>query len=316
MRLTIGAGCIAALLVGSIAGQLVAQGGAAPPPAPDAAPAAGAGGQGAGRGGGRGGRGGPGRGFPAQQRELADQATLDRGKLLYEINCRSCHGPDLRGGETGGPNLLRSDLALKDQHGELIIPVVRQGQQTPGMTPMPAMQLPDADIVAIAEYIHGVQASARGQGAPPAGPPVELNIVVGNAQAGQAYFARTCTACHTLQSMQGIATRIPNPMQLQNAWVAGGGRGGRGGRGAGGGTSEVTVTVTLPDGRRFEGPLVRIDDFIVVITMPDGTDRSFARSGDVPRVDINDPRRAHRNLLSSYTDTDMHNVTAFLVTLK
>ena len=251
MRPTIAVTCAAALFIGSVAAHVGAQDRPAAPPTPAGAPAADAGGQGRGRAGG----GGAGRGFPAQQRQLADQATRDRGRLLYDINCRSCHGADLRGGETGGPNLLRSQLALTDLHGELIIPVVQQGRQTPGMPAMPPMPLPDADIVAIAEYIHAVQATARGQGAPPAGPPIQLNIVVGDPKGGAAYFNRTCTTCHTLQSLQGIATRIPDPMQLQNTWVAGGG--GRGGRG---GSSPVTVAVTLPGGQRFEGPLVRYDN--------------------------------------------------------
>ena len=311
MRLTIGIACAAALIIGSIAGYLGAQDAPPAPPGAAGAPAGAAGGQGRGRGGGGGAGGGAGRGFPAQQRQLADQATRDRGRLLYEINCRSCHGADLRGGETGGPNLLRSQLALTDLHGELIIPVVQQGRQTPGMPAMPPQPLPDGDIVAIAEYIHGVQATSRGQGAPPAGPPIQLNIVVGDPKAGEAYVNRTCTTCHTLQSLRGIATRIPDPMQLQNTWVAGGG--GRGGRGGG---SPVTVAVTLPDGQRFEGPLVRYDNFIVILTMPDGTQRSFARNGDLPKVEVKDPRDGHRKLLPTYTDKDMHDVTAFLVTLK
>jgi len=306
MRLTIAITCAAALLVGSVAGHLGAQNAPAATQGPAGAPAAGQG-----RGGGGGAGAGAGRGFPAQQRQLADQATRDRGKLLYEINCRSCHGADLRGGETGGPNLLRSQLALTDLHGELIAPVVQQGRQTPGMPAMPALSLPAPDIVAIAEYIHAVQATARGQGSPPAGPPIQLNILVGDAKAGEAYFNRTCTTCHTLQRLQGIATRIPDPMQLQNTWVAGGG--GRGGRGGG---SPVTAAVTLPDGQRFEGPIVRYDDFIVILTMPDGTQRSFARNGDSPKVEVKDPREGHRKLLPSYTDKDMHDVTAFLGTLK
>ena len=301
MRLTIGVTCAAALLIGSVAGHLGGQDASPAPPGSAGAPAGGAG-------------RGAGRGFPAQQRQLADQATRDRGKLLYEINCRSCHGADLRGGETGGPNLLRSQLALTDLHGELIIPVVQQGRQTPGMPAMPAQPLPDADIVAVAEYIHAVQATSRGQGAPPAGPPIQLNIVVGDPKAGEAYVNKTCTPCHTLQSLQGVATRIPDPMQLQNTWVAGGR--GPGGRGEGrGGGSPVTAAVTLPDGR-FEGPLVRYDDFIVILMMPDGTQRSFARNGNLIGLEIKDPREGHRKLLPTYTDKDMHDVTAFLVTLK
>ena len=116
-------------------------------------------------------------------------------------------------------------------------------------------------------------------------------------------------------------------MALQNLWVSGGGGGGRGGRGRGGDAEaattagapsrrEVTVTVTLASGEKVEGRLVRIDDFIVSLAQADGSWRSFRRDGDVPRIDIRDPLDGHKKLLSVYTNTDMHNVTAFLATLK
>src|SRR4030095_3882882 len=88
---------------------------------------------------GGGGRGNAGRGgaaptsFPAQQRPPGDPALIARGNTLYGINCRACHGADLRGGDQGGPNLLRSEVVLNDQAGELIMPVVQQGRQNPGM---------------------------------------------------------------------------------------------------------------------------------------------------------------------------------------
>jgi cytochrome c oxidase cbb3-type subunit 3 len=282
------------------------------PPAPAAPAAQGAGAQGPGRG--RAGGGAPAT-FPAQQRQLADAAVIERGKALYEINCRACHGADLRGGDAGGPNLLRSQVALNDQHGELIYPVVRDGKQTPGQTAMPPLGLPEPDVTAIAEYIHSIQFTARGQGAPPAGPPVVLNLLVGDANAGKAYFAAKCSSCHSATGdMAGIGTRIPDVMTLQNTWVGGTG-GGRGGRG-GGQPTPVTVTVTPAAGPKVEGRLVRVDDFIVVVALADGTTRSFRRDGDVPKVEITDPRDAHRNLLPTYTDKDIHDVTAYLVTLK
>jgi hypothetical protein len=103
---------------------------------------------------------------------------------------------------------------------------------------------------------------------------------------------------------------MPNPTQLQNYWV-GGGAGGRGG-----GVAPITVTVTLPSGQKFDGRLGRIDDFIVVLNDEDGSSRSFRRDGDVPKVEIHDPRDAHRRLLPTYTDKDIHDVTAYLATLK
>jgi cytochrome c oxidase cbb3-type subunit 3 len=310
----------AMLLMMCIAVKLAAQG--PPPAAPPAGQVPG------GRGAAPTGQGGRGRGpatFPAQQRPPGDPALIARGKTLFEVNCRLCHGADLRGGDQGGVNLLRSNLVLTDQHGELILPVVHNGRATPGMPPMPPFpQIPDDDVKAIAEYIHSVAATMRGQGNPPPGSePVVLNILVGDANAGRAYFAAKCAACHSAAGdLQGLAARYDDPVQLQNTWVSGGGgRGGRGGRagGAAGGASrgrEMTVTVTQPSGQKIEGRLDRLDDFIVVLTPADGVQRSFRRAGDVPRVDLHDPLEGHKKLLPVYTDKDIHDVTAYLVTLK
>jgi len=266
----------------------------------------------------QGGRGGPQATFPAQQRPPGNPALIARGNTVYSISCRSCHGLDLRGGDLGGPNLLRSQLVLNDQSGELMLPVIQGERRAQGM---PAIDMSPDDVKAVAEYIHSVVATARGQGAPPPGPPVELNILVGNAKAGQAYFAANCSSCHSpTGDLQGIATRISDPVQLQNSWVAGGfgGRGGQAGGAPGGATNRrtVMVTVTPPSGQKVEGRLVRIDDFIVTLAHADGTQRTFRRDGDVPKVDIRDPLEGHRNLLPVYTDTDIHDVTAYLVTLK
>jgi cytochrome c oxidase cbb3-type subunit III len=246
---------------------------------------------------------------------------IARGKTLYEINCRACHGPDLRGGDIGGPNLLRSQLVLNDQHGELILPVVQKGRMNPGMPVMPPLPLPDDDVKAIAEYIHAVAATMRGQGSPPPGAEVELNIVVGDANAGRAYFQSKCSTCHSATGdLQGIASKITSPLLLQNLWITGGGGGGRGGRGGGGAGGgdrpQVTVVVTPKSGPGVEGRLDRIDDFLVVLTPSDGIQRSFRRDGADPKVEIRDPLEGHKKLLTEYTDKDIHDVTAYLVTLK
>ena len=302
------------LLLASLAVRLGAQ--AAPPANPQTPPAtpAGAAGRGAPQGAGAPPQG-RGRGqatFPAQQRPPGDPDVIKRGNGLYGVYCRACHGTDLRGGDQGGPNLLRSQLVLNDQDGELILPVVQQGRQNPGMPVMPPLNIPPDDVKAIATYIHSVTASARGQGAPPEGPPVELNIVVGDAKAGQAYFAAKCTTCHTAADMQGIATRVSDPMALQNYWVGGGGGRGRGGAPP----TPVTAIVVDASGQKTEGRLIRLDDFSVVVALADGTSRSFRRDGDVPKIEVRDPREAHRKLLPTYADKDIHDVTAYLVTLK
>ena len=255
------------------------------------------------------GRGGP-PPFPAQQRPPGDPALIARGNGLYGVHCRACHGNDLRGGDQGGPNLLRSDTVLNDQAGELISPIVLNGQQA-----MPPIRVSPDDVRAIAEYIHSVAATMRGQGNPPPGASPVLNVLVGDAAAGEAYFKTQCASCHTAtRSLQGIASRLADPTALQNFWISAGGelaRGGRGGR-----PRPLPVTVTPGTGQKLEGTLVRIDDFYVVVELADGTQRTFRRSGDQPVLDIRDPLEAHIKLLTTYTDKDIHNVTAYLVTLK
>jgi cytochrome c oxidase cbb3-type subunit 3 len=90
---------------------------------------------------------------------------------------------------------------------------------------------------------------------------------------------------------------------------------GRGGRGRGS-ASGITATVTLPTGEKFEGRVRRYDDFIIALVLDDGSQRTFRRDGNQPKVEMRDPLQGHRELLAILTDKDMHNVTAYLVTLK
>jgi cytochrome c oxidase cbb3-type subunit 3 len=76
------------------------------------------------------------------------------------------------------------------------------------------------------------------------------------------------------------------------------------------------VTVTLASGKKAEGRLVRIDDFIVTLTDSEGTQQTFRRDGDKPKVDVHDPLQPHKDLLRVYSDKDIHNLTAYLVTVK
>jgi cytochrome c oxidase cbb3-type subunit 3 len=183
---------------------------------------------------------------------------------------------------------------------------------------MPPIPMPDEDAQAVAEYIHSMAALSPRQGMPPPREdPVVLDVLVGDAAAGRAYFEAKCGTCHSpVGDLQGIAARVPDPKALQNLWVSGGSAGGRGGRGAAPNPRAVTVAVTLPSGEKVEGRLLRIDDFFVSLTLADGTIRSFTRQGARPRVEVRDPLEPHRKLLSVYTDKDMHDVTAFLATLK
>lgn len=261
--------------------------------------------------------------FPAQQRDPADPAVVARGRAMYDTECRSCHGADLRGGEQGGSNLLRATPVLNDSEGESIQQVLQASHKGR----LSAAGVGGDDLKALAAYIHSILALAPGQGAPPPGAARELRVLVGDAAAGERYFAAKCASCHSVTGdLRGIGARDLGPAQLQNLWVAGGrgGGGGRGGRGAGPAAPappmttrrETIVAVTLPSGEKYEGRLERIDDFMVTLTQADGTPRSFRRNGDVPKVDVRDPLEAHRNLLPIYTDKDIHDVTAYLAGVK
>jgi cytochrome c oxidase cbb3-type subunit 3 len=252
--------------------------------------------------------------FPDRPRPPENPPLVERGKTLYGVSCRGCHGADLRGGDMGGPNILRSQLLRSDWDGELIIPIIQGSRQSGGM---PAITMSVPDMKAVAAYMRSVTASVGRQGTPPAVGVAPPTILVGDANAGQAYFAAKCSGCHSpTGNLRGIATRIPDPKTLQNTWVAGG-RTGRGAATADPSSPRTpTVVVTMPSGETVEGRLVRIDDFLVTLSLADGSIRTVRRDGDTPKVDVRDPMKAHRDLLAVYTDKDIYDVTAYLVTLK
>lgn len=253
--------------------------------------------------GGRAGGGGGGGGFAAAYpQRTPDPAAVARGKAVYDVNCAFCHGEDARGGDNG-PNLIRGDVVLNDQEGETIGKVLATGRLAEGM---PKFDFTSAQVSDIAAFLHSFRVGGYN---------VTRNrpatIVVGDAKAGEAYFKSKCASCHSAGGdLKGIASRISDARTLQQRWImpTGGGRGGA--------RTPTTVTVTLASGQEIEGRLGRIDDFTVTLTEAGGTSRTFARNGDVPKVEVRDPAAPHRDLLRVYTDKDIHDVTTYLVTLK
>ncbi len=256
--------------------------------------------------------------FPQQTRQLAPPDVIARGKGLFGVNCTACHGSDLRGGDMGGPNLLRSLTALSDQHGELILPIIHGARQDKGM---PAFNLSDADGIAVAEYIHSVLARVGPKARPPGVAEIsDADVLVGKADAGKKYFDANCAGCHSVTGdLKGISDKYKDPRVLQNNWVAGGMLSGRD-MGAAVGTSArpSTVTVTMANGQKLEGTLVRKDDFIVTLLTPDGNRRSIALDGtnNEPKVEVHDPLDGHRHIAQTIDEKDMHDVTAYLATIK
>ncbi len=260
-----------------------------------------------GRGGGRGGGGEKGI-TAAIAGAKEDPAAFDRGAKLFTTNCAGCHGATGRGGP-GAPDLIRSLLVLDDEKGILIAPLLRDGRPDAGM-PKPGLSEPQiADLVA---WLH-VQTYAAGHRATYA----FLDVLTGDPKKGEVYFsgAGKCSTCHSpTGDLKGIGGRYDG-FALQGRWLQPrGGRGGRGGASAG--KSVITVTVTPSSGKAISGTLDRVDDFSVSLRDSEGAYHSFTRDGATPKVEIHDPLQVHTDLLSKYTDADIHNMTAYLVTLK
>jgi len=122
-----------------------------------------------------------------------------------------------------------------------------------------------------------------------------------------------CSNCHSITGdLKGIGSKYSDGRSLQNAWVSG-----SGGRGGG----EKTATVTMADGSKLEGTLVRKDDFLVTLILTDGSRKSVARNPNtgLPKVDVNDPNQPHKEMAVELDDSankKMHDVTAYLWTLK
>jgi cytochrome c oxidase cbb3-type subunit 3 len=241
-----------------------------------------------------------------------DPAAVDRGGKLYTANCAGCHGATARGGP-GAPDLVRSLVVLDDEKGILIAPVLRNGRPDQGM---PKSNLGEPQIADIVAWLH-VQTYAAGHRSTYA----FLNVLTGDAKKGEAYFSKTCTSCHSAAGdLKGVGAKY-DPFSLQGRWLQprggrGGGRGGRGGAAAASTRGVTTVTVTLPSGQTVSGALDRVDDFSVSLRDAAGEYHSFTREGAIPKVEIRDPLKGHTDLLAKYTDADIHNVTAYLVTLK
>ena len=233
-----------------------------------------------------------------------DPASVARGKQVFSVNCSFCHGSDGCGGE-GGPNLLRSPMVLNDQFGEIIAAVVLNGRVEKGM---PKFNLPRESVTDIAAYLHSIKIGPANNFDP-------RMVLVGNATAGKAYFNGKggCTKCHSVtKDLAGVGAM--DPKTLQDAIFAGGATGMLGAAPAN--APPRTVTVTLPTGESVKGSLVYLDDFMIVLNDADGNRRSLRREGDVPKVQVVDPRQGHLDMIRQWEDRDLHDVTAYLETLK
>src|SRR5262245_15835626 len=252
--------------------------------------------------GGQGGRGGL---VAYPPRPPGDPAAIERGKTLGAVHCTFCHGSDARGGDGGGPNLLRSATMLDDQKGELIAPVVQKGRGA-----MPSLPLTTEQLQDIAVFLHSIPVSSRTG-------PSTINILIGDPKKGEAYVAENCAPCHTTAALTAFADKLDDPRVLQQMWLMPG-SGGRAGAPSNAPipAPPVTAIVTLPSGERVEGHVKYVDGFMVSLVTRTGDLRTFRTYGTTTKVELRDPLQGHKDLLPVYTDSDIHNVTAYIASLR
>jgi cytochrome c oxidase cbb3-type subunit 3 len=253
---------------------------------------------------------GRGQASPAAQRppqtttpQQYPREQIENGRVRFASQCGFCHGRDAAGGESG-PDLTRSELVAVDVRGDRIGPVVRSGRIDKGM---PAFTLSDADVTAIIAFVHDQKAQA--DAATGGRRAVDVaDLQTGDAVAGKRYFDGACVKCHSASGdLAGLAGRLQGLALLQRTLNPAGGRG-AGSRGV------PTVSVTTSTGQVVSGKLAYRDEFTIALTDAAGWYRSWPAAQT--KFTVDDPLQAHVDQLAKYTDADMHNVLAYLQTLK
>jgi mono/diheme cytochrome c family protein len=242
-----------------------------------------------------------------------DPAAVARGRQIFSPTCASCHGADAHGGPQIGTDLSRSTIATADDAGQQLGALLKTGRPERGM---PAFSMSAEDVMDLSSFFRSVAPPAARGG----GRGVVNAVVVGDAKAGEAYFNTAgCTSCHSATGdLKGIGSR-ESVAAIQGGVVMPRGSGGypRGYKSAPDPDEKPkTVVITQPSGEKITGNLMWITDFTVTLVDASGTRRTIARDGDVPKVEVTDPLAWHIQHLKRLTDKDMHDVTAYLVTLE
>jgi cytochrome c oxidase cbb3-type subunit III len=226
-----------------------------------------------------------------------DKAAAERGAPLFQQNCAFCHGPQARGAT--GASLITSDVVLGDDHGEHLLPFLKKGIPEKGMPAFATMS--DGELKDIAEFVHLQIEEVANRGAYRV-----LNILVGNAEKGQAYVAAHCMSCHTAETFAHIGSKFRSPQQLQRNWIWPANPANN--------LLAPTATVKTTGGHTIAGRITQISDFRITLEDREGKTRVIDL-GPKMEVQIKDPLAPHQELIMTLANDDMHNVTAYLNTL-
>jgi mono/diheme cytochrome c family protein len=227
-----------------------------------------------------------------------DKAAAARGAPLFEQTCAFCHGPQGRGAT--GSSLLTSDVVLGDDHGEHLVPFLKKGLPEKGMPAFATMS--DGELKDISEFVHLQVEEVANRGTYRV-----LNILVGSSTLGQNYVAAHCMSCHTTKTFAHIGSRFRSPEQLQRGWIWPVSSGDR--------SLANTASVKMPDGGEISGLVTQVSDFRITVVDGAGKANLIDRRPGV-EVRMKDPLAAHQEMIMTLTNADMHNVTAYLDTLK
>jgi len=229
---------------------------------------------------------------------VPDKAAVARAAPIYQQNCAFCHGPQARGATATA--LVTSDVVLADDHGEHLAPFLKTGLPEKGM---PAFsQLSEQQRIDLAEFLHQQVEDIANRGT------YHLpNIVVGDAAKGETYLRGHCMSCHTADTFAHIASRFRSPDQLQRSWIWPA-------RPADNSLA-IIGTVKTQQGSTISGHVIQVSDFRITLISVDGQTHAVDRG---PGVDLHmkDPLQTHQALVNSLRNDDMHNVTAYLETLR
>ncbi len=253
---------------------------------------------------GRGGRGGR-AGRAGNLREFLglgpapNAADAKKGAPLYKENCGGCHGENARGGQA--PNLVRSVAVLHDENDEGLGPIIRMGRPQAGM---PAFkQLSDAEIHSISQFLKMQVELAANRGTYSQTYGDLRNKVTGDPKKGEAFFHANCTSCHSATGdLARIGAKFQQASQLQQRflWPANPG--------------PVKATVTESSGQKVVGTISKEDDFFVSLRDTSGEYHVWPKES--VKVQVEDKLQGHRAVLVKYSNADIHDMTAYLVTLK
>lgn len=222
----------------------------------------------------------------------------EAGQALFEQSCAFCHGRDAMGGETG-PDLTMSKLVLGDKSGEAIAAVVHAGRPE---KKMPGFNFSSPEMAGLIAFIRARVADAAAHPGGRRGVAVE-DLQTGNAEAGKQYFngAGGCAKCHSpTGDLAGIASRYEG-LRLEERMLYPR-------------DAKSKVTVTLGSGRSISGTLAYRDEFTIALRDDDGVYRSWQTSRVKYKIDA--PVDAHVEQLPKYSDDDVHNLMAYLQTLR